>query len=150
MLNNLKDKLQPEIKNTLGQLTNWDSSSYNRGNTSFKLASMQFQFQNGMLTSESILLQTDKLQVKGHGALNLFNYELNSKLQASLNNNSADPAMLEIQERLRGYFPLIISGTLDQPKVLPDFRAMFPLLGQKLLNISIEKPINQIRNRLKI
>ncbi len=156
MLNNIKEKLksitsnkQPGIKNALEQLTNWDISSSNQGNTVFKLASMQYQFQNGMLSTESILLQTDKLQVKGNGTLNLLNYELNSKLQVSVNTNNAEPAMLTIQEILGGYFPLVISGTLEQPKALPDFRAMTPRLGQQLMNTNIDKPINQIRNRLK-
>ncbi|MCL9685598.1 AsmA family protein [Legionella maioricensis] len=156
LLNDLKEKLKNIIsnrdlglKNALQQLTNWDNSTYTQGNTAFKLASLQYQFQNGMLSSESILLQTDKLQVKGNGTLNLSSYELNSKLQASVNNNSAEPAMLKIQEILGGYFPLIISGTLEHPKVLPDFKAMAPLLGQQLMNPNIDRPVNQIRNRLK-
>ena len=162
MLNNLKEKLKNimsnkelGLRNALQQLTNRDNSTYTQGNTTFKLASIQYQFQNGTLNSEAILLQTDKLQVKGNGTLNLSNYELSSKLQASINNSGTEPVMLKIQTLLGGYFPLVISGTLEQPKVLPDFKAMTPLLGQQLINTNqlmntnTERPINQIRNRLK-
>ena len=153
LLNSLKDKLSnliPDKSLNLGkiqqQLTEWDSNKFTQGNTPFKLASIQYQFSNGVLSSDSILLQTDKLQVKGQGSLNLSNYELNSKLQASTNNT--DPAMQKIQQILGGYLPLVVSGTLEQPKVLPDFKQITPLLGS-LIKSNIEKPVNEIRNRLK-
>ncbi|CEG56410.1 AsmA family protein [Legionella fallonii] len=155
LLNSLKEKLAnlvPDKSFDLGkiqqQLTDWDSSKFTHGNTTFKLASMQYQFNNGILSSDSILLQTDKLQVKGQGSLNLSTEELSSKLQASVNNTNNDPLMQKIQQALGGYLPLIISGTLEQPKILPDFKQITPLLGL-LIKTNVEKPVNEIRNRLK-
>lgn len=153
LLDSLKNKLtnlMPDKTFTLAkvqqQLTDWDSNKFNQGNTPFKLASMQYQFNNGVLSSDTILLQTDKLQVKGQGSLNLATNELNSKLQASTNNT--DSSMQKIQQILGGYFPLVVSGTLNQPKILPDFKQITPLLGS-LIKTSIQKPVNEIRDRLR-
>ena len=155
LLNSLREKLSHLTEGNkldfskLPQLADWDSTQYNQGNTPFKLASIQYQLGNGILDSESILIQTDKLQIKGKGTLNLSNHEINSTVQASLANNNSELSLQRIQQILGGYFPLIITGTLEQPRILPDFKSITPFIRQLLMKTSLEKPIDQIKNQLK-
>ena len=154
LLISLKEKLGNLTKDALLNLNksipliSWDKSKYTQGNTAFKLASIQYQFQQGILHSDSILLQADALQIRGKGDVNLANQEINSRLQASLNSNNAEPILQKIQQILGGYVPLVVYGTLEHPEVSPDFKMINPFLGQ-LLEITLNKPLNQIKNRLK-
>ena len=154
LLNNLKEKLNNLMNNPKAFdksifLNDWDSSKYTQGNTPFKLASIQYQFQKGTLTSDSILLQTDKLQAKGKGALYLSNMDMNSTLQVILNSNNTDLNLQKIQAILGGSFPLVVSGTIEHPEVRPDFKIIGQYWGQLLIKTKLEKPIQEIKNRLK-
>ncbi|WP_298622965.1 AsmA family protein [uncultured Legionella sp.] len=131
------------------QLSDWDSSKSAKGNTPFKLANIQYQVHNKQLISDSLLLQTDKLQVSGEGSLHLVSHELNAKLKASLNNNSTDSSLQKMQSALGGHFPLNVSGTLEHPVVLPDLKMINPLLSQLLITTTLEKPIKKLEGTIK-
>ncbi|KTD62824.1 AsmA family protein [Legionella shakespearei] len=153
LLTNLKDKLNNlTLGNSLQQQSikadDWNSETSNMGSTAFKLANIQYQVQNGLMNSDTLLLQTDTLQVNGQGSLNLINQELSAKLKAILNSNNSDSSMQKLQQSLGGSFPLEISGTLTRPLVLPDFKVINPLLGSLLKN-TLKKPVDKIKGQLK-
>ncbi|KTD52600.1 AsmA family protein [Legionella quateirensis] len=153
MISNIKEQLDNLMKGTPSklpktlQLSGWEKSG--SGNTPFKLANIQYQIQNEKITSESLLLQTDKLQVNGEGNINLSTHELNAKLKAILNSNSTDSSMQKIQQALGGYFPLDVSGTIEHPMVLPDIKMINPLLSHLLIKTTLEQPLKQIEGTLK-
>ncbi|RUR17302.1 AsmA family protein [Legionella sp. km535] len=153
MISNIKEQLDNLMKGDPSKLpkklslSGWDKLG--SGNTPFKLANIQYQIHNELITSESMLLQTDKLQVNGEGTINLSTRELNGKLKASLNSNSTDSSMQKIQKALGGYFPFDVSGTLDQPTVLPDLKMINPLLSQLLIKTTLEHPLKHIEGTLK-
>lgn len=153
LISNLKDKLNTlTLGNSSQQKSikadDWSSETSNIGSTAFKLANIQYQIQNGLMNSDTLLLQTDTLQVNGQGSLNLINQQLSAKLKAVLNNNNSDSSMQKLQQSLGGYFPLEISGTLTRPIVLPDFKLINPLLGSLLKN-TFKKPVDKIKGQLK-
>ncbi|MCL5271791.1 MAG: AsmA family protein, partial [Gammaproteobacteria bacterium] len=148
LLNNLGSSKADRFKKLL-QLSDWDSSKSDKGNTPFKLATVQYQVHNKQLITDSILLQTDKLQVSGEGTVHLTNHELNGKLKATLNNNSTDTSLQKIQQILGGYFPIDISGTLEHPLVLPDLKLINPLLSQLLIKTAVEQPIKNLEGVIK-
>ena len=156
LINNLKEKLNSLIKVNLPNLnistlfTDWDKNKYTEGNTAFKLANIQYQFQNGILNSDSILLQTDRLHVKGKGNINLSSHIMNSTLQVSLNSNNTEPTLQILQHILGGYFPIEVTGTLEQPEVQPDFKIISPFISQLLMKTKLDNPLKQIQNLLKV
>lgn len=147
-LNNLRSGKTEHLKKSL-QLSDWDPSKSDKGNTPFKLANIQYQIHNQQLISDSLLLQTDKLQVSGDGSVHLANHELSAKLKASLNNNSTDSSLQKMQAALGGYFPLDVSGTLEHPIVLPDLKMINPLLSQLFITTTLEKPIKKLEGTIK-
>lgn len=155
MIANLKDHLdnlingKPNQSSKAQQLSEWDPGNSGKGNTPFKLANIQYLLQNNQITSESLLLQTDKLQVNGEGSINLSTHELNAKLKTTLNSNSTDSSMQKIQQALGGYFPLDVSGTIEKPIVLPDLKKINPLLSQLLIPATLEKPLKKLEGKLK-
>ena len=116
LISNLKGSLENVINGTATdlksslQLTDSDVNKPKEGSTPFKLANIQYQVQNGTMSSDALLLQTDKLQVNGTGSLNLTGLELNAKLKVSLNSNNTDNAMQKIQQILGGNFPFDVAG----------------------------------------
>ncbi|HHS7961502.1 TPA: AsmA-like C-terminal region-containing protein, partial [Legionella pneumophila] len=155
LLNNLKVKLNslmtetPDNIKKLTQSADWDQNKNMQGNTKFKLANFKFQLQTGAISSDSFLLQTDKLQVNGEGRINLLNQEINSNIKATLNDNSTDNTLQKIQQALGGYFPLVVSGTVENPIVLPDFKAISPVLSSLAIKSALTKPLKIIQKPLK-
>ncbi|GAN29392.1 AsmA family protein [Legionella pneumophila] len=155
LLNNLKVKLNslmtetPDNIKKLTQSADWDQNKNTQGNTKFKLANFKFQLQTGAISSDSFLLQTDKLQVNGEGRINLLNQEINSNIKATLNDNSTDNTLQKIQQALGGYFPLVVSGTVENPIVLPDFKAISPVLSSLAIKSALTKPLKIIQKPLK-
>ncbi|HAT8179820.1 TPA: AsmA family protein [Legionella pneumophila] len=155
LLNNLKIKLNSLITETpdsikkLTQSVDWDQNKNTQGNTKFKLANFKFQLQNGTISSDSFLLQTDKLQVNGEGRINLLNQEINSNIKATLNDNNTDNTLQKIQQALGGYFPLVVSGTVEHPTVLPDFKTISPVLNSLAIKSALTKPLKAIQKPLK-
>lgn len=155
IISHLKTKLNILINGipiNLGKspsFSDWDKNKFGEGNTPFKLANFSYRLDNGNLNSESMLVQTANLQVSGEGSLNLFNHEVSSRLRASVNEDNSDSAMDKVQKALGGYFPLIVSGTMENPSVVPDFKKMNPLLSPLLIKSTIEKPVKIITTPLK-
>ena len=147
-LNSIVNEKSIDLKNNF-QMADWNKSKYSQGNTAFKLASIQYQLHHGSIDTDSLIIQTNLLQIKGKAHLNLSNHELDSKIKAIMNNNNTDSAMQKIQDLLGGGFPLLISGTLEQPIIIPDFKAISYLLSQLLIKSALAKPVKQIKEDIK-
>lgn len=144
-LNRLKEKLgqiiNGEIKD-INALKNLNKEQLTQGGTPFKLASVDYQLKDEQLSTHGIILQTDKLYIKGGGSINLLNHNMNSKLQVNITNS--DQNMQKIQSLVGGYFPLAVSGTIEHPYITPDFKSINPILSQLLINPAIQQPIKLI------
>ena len=64
----LDKKVEKERTLELGQFNN---PEFFKGGTNFKLLSFHYHLKDAKLESNSLVLQTDKLQLKGEGNLNL-------------------------------------------------------------------------------
>ncbi|CAM2973981.1 AsmA family protein [Legionella worsleiensis] len=152
MISIIKDRLDNLMKGIPAKspkilnLSGWESAG--SGNTPFKLANSHFTIQDKQITSESLLLQTDTLQVSGDATINISNRALNAKLKVTIN-DSNDQAIKKIQHALGGYFPLDVSGTIEHPMVLPDITKINPLLGQLLIKNTLEHPLKGVEGTLK-
>lgn len=123
----------------LGQLDNPD---FFKGGSNFKLLSFQYRLQDAKLESNSLVLQTDKLQLKGEGSLNLHDNDLNSRFFAKLilNDNNLD----KVQQLFGGSFPFLIKGSLSKLEVLPDLQKINPVLSKIWLHETLTKPVKTI------
>ena len=135
--------------NDISQLGNWSQNKFNEGNTPFKLASVLFELADAKMNSTSLLLQTNTLQVTGTGTINLLNHQLFSSLQATINSNNPDTMLQKIQHALGGNFPLLISGTIEQPLITPNLKIMNPLLSKLLIKTTLDKPLKELESQLK-
>lgn len=120
----LATALAPEI---------FKSSKYLQGQTNFTLLSIPFSLEDHIIRSDSVLMQTDKTQIKGQGELNLDSDALKMKLFANFLNLSEGDEQLQVL--LGGSFPLILSGTVQHPIIVPNLDLIHPLIT------SIFKPI---------
>ena len=150
VLNQLKGKLTQALNGNLQDLTSLNDlnkAQFTEGNTDFKLASLEYQLNNEQFSTNSLLIQTEKLQVKGDGSINLNNHVMNSKLQVTINNN--DAAMQKIQSLVGGFFPIALSGTIEHPNMQPDFKTFSPLYSQLLTSPNLQKPLKLLGKQLK-
>jgi uncharacterized protein involved in outer membrane biogenesis len=129
---------QTKTENPL-ELASFENQAFAKGSTPFNLLTFHYLLQNGTLESQSLVLQTDTLQLKGSGRLYLNNTALESHLFAKLTIQNS--AMDKLQQLLGGSFPLIITGTLSEPKVVPDLHKINPLLATLWVKDTLTKPV---------
>lgn len=145
-INKLINGKRDEVKDVL-QLSQFDDPSFFKGNTSFKLLTFQYSLQNARLESNSLVLQTDRLQLKGDGALSLKDNSVDSHLFAKV--SLTDPEVDKIQDLLGGNFPLVVKGSLAEPLVLPDLSIINPILTKYWLKETLVKPVKELHKQIK-
>lgn len=128
----------------LGQFNN---PEFFKGGTRFNLLAFQYLLQNSKLESNSLVLQTDKLQLKGEGNLNLKDENLDTRLFAKV--ISQNSQIEKIQQLLGGNFPILVKGTLSEPTVSPDLQKINPLLSKAWLANTLTKPVKTIEETIK-
>lgn len=146
LLNHLKITLNQFIEDKEQNLSPLNKQQMSHGGTRFKLVNVHYQLNNEQISTDSLLIQTDKLQIKGQGLINLSTHALLSKLQIIINNG--DVTMQKIQNLIGGYFPIAVSGTIDHPNVSPDLKAVNPLLKQLLITSTLQKPLKNLGKQL--
>lgn len=145
-INKLLKGKKNEGKQTLN-LGQFDDPAFSKGSTSFKLLTFQYLLQDAKLQSNSLVLQTDRLHLKGDGELNLKDNSLDSHLLAKV--TLTDPEVDKIQQLLGGSFPLLLKGSLTEPVVLPDLKIINPILTKAWIKETLTKPVKQIGQQLK-
>lgn len=141
----LLDKNKHDVNNLL-QLTQFPSTTGKNVSTPFQLLSMKYKVDHGQAINNELLLQTDKLQLKGIAEVNLINTDLNGHVVAIL--LQADPKIDNIQQMLGGGFPFKVSGTYKRPLVLPDTQIINPAITKFLLKKALDKPVKQLKQQL--
>lgn len=118
-----------------------------KGNTDFKLMASQYRIDNRLLNSHLFVLQTNRLQLKGGGQMNLLDYSLSGNLLAHVlfKNDNAD----KIQQLLGGAIPLLVKGTIIEPLIVPDMEKINPLLTKTLITETLAMPIKAVHHQLK-
>ncbi|CEK11076.1 AsmA family protein [Legionella hackeliae] len=145
-INNLLSGKKDKANDVL-QLSQFDDPAFFKGHTNFKLLTIQYTLQNAKLLSDSLVLQTDRLQLKGDGQLDLKDNNIDSRLQAKV--SLTDPEVDKIQQLLGGSFPLLVKGTLTTPSVLPDLKIINPILTRFWLKETLAKPVKVIHKQIK-
>lgn len=141
LLKGKKDKSSPNLTADL-----FASPDFFQGNTPFKLFTLQYRLENHYLYNDALLLQTDTLHVKGEGKLHIDSKQLDSHLQVTLLNTEA--TIFQIQQLLGNAFPLIITGTLTKPLVLPDLKQINPILTRIWIKNKLTKPVQEMTHHL--
>lgn len=124
----------------------FDSKKYAKNNTPFKFVSIQYLLDKEQLISESLILQTDTLQIKGEGSLNLANQSIQSRLQVTVSSSDEKNTLQSVQKILGGSFPVILQGTLENPSIEPDVSVLNYLLN----NLSLKKPVKDLTKQLAL
>ncbi|WED43963.1 AsmA family protein [Legionella cardiaca] len=145
-INKLLNGKNNEVKDVL-QLSQFDNPAFFKGNTNFKLLTFQYSLQDAKLLSDSLVLQTERLQLKGDGKVNLKDNSVDSHLLAQV--SLTDPEVDKIQQLLGGNFPLLVKGYLTEPTVLPDLKIINPILTKYWLKETLVKPVKQIHKQIK-
>jgi AsmA protein len=135
-----------DIKQAIAQPL-FNATTYPKGTTKFQLVSIQYHILDNKLTNDSLFLQTDKLQLKGDGQINLTDMTQKFTLLAKLISN--DNLVNKIQQLLGGSFPLNVEGTLTNPQISPNSQELNPIISTYLLKNTLEMPIQQITSQLK-
>lgn len=141
----LKEKDSNERKmlsfaNFVSDLTNTSASSSSMS-TAFKLFTFQYGIDTSEIQTHSIVLQSDKLQLKGGAKVNLRDYKLQSQLNVKI--SLANTEIDKIQQLLGGSFPLLVTGSLTTPIVLPDLKQISPLLAKTWVTETLTKFIKK-------
>lgn len=129
------DKLAKTAEGALEPETAQDTKP---AKTAFRLLSLSYSLREGVLALQPLLIQTDSLQLKGDGQLTLESGALNARLNAITQTEGVTLASL--QKRLGGNLPLLLSGTLSAPLILPDMQALTPLLAREAVGSLSKNP----------
>ena len=142
-----KPNQSPQNKTTNPfQIKQFDDPSLLQGDTPLKQLSMTYSLNNGNLTCDPILLQTERLELKGHSVVNLTTKQLHGQLNAQVvfNNDKAD----NIQKILNGSFPLNLGGSLTEPTLSPDLAQINTQLTKEWLKKTLKTPVNLLKNQV--
>ncbi len=118
------------------------------------------QIKNGQINNQDLLLQSNALKVTGKGYVNLANQQLHYELDSAVLQAGSNPAIFDLQKKVGGSIPLVISGTLDSYKVYPNIEEILKNLatsyvkqnGQKIkqeVNKNLKNIGNELKDRLK-
>lgn len=155
MIEELKSKLLNIVLNKTKGITlsfqpgEWDSTKYNEGETPFNLLSIQYGIQNDLLSSDSFILQTNQVHIKGNGELNLKSHEVKATFQGKLVSDQASNPLDLLQKLMGSEFPFEVSGTLAHPVINPNVQIINPILNTIPVKETIEKPINKLKGQLQ-
>lgn len=122
---------------------------FSQGTTPFKLATLQFHLNHADFTTDSLLIQTDKLDIQGSGLLNLETFAINSRLQATVAPGHENSLAYQVQQLLGGHYPVTITGNLQHPIVLPDIKIINQLITNLLIKNTLDKPVKEIEKQIK-
>lgn len=118
-----------------------------KNKTTFKLITLPFRLQQEKLINDSLLLQTEDLQVNGNAELNLHDAHFQGKLQVIIDN--PEKSLGKVQSLLGGSIPLVIKGTLQDPLIGPDFSRINPVLARLLITHTLNHPVVTIKEGIK-
>ncbi|MAM70338.1 MAG: hypothetical protein CMP91_04235 [Gammaproteobacteria bacterium] len=117
----------------------------NRGEqTSFENLSAAIRIENGIATTNDLLIESPGFNISGNGTLaNLQNNTLNFNLLASVNNATASVESEEYD--IGGYsLPIACTGNMNSPRCLPDINSLF---NQAVGNV-IQEEVGGLLNRV--
>lgn len=124
----------------------FDDTAFFSGNTPFKLMTFKYHIANAILYSDALFMQTDTMQLKGDGMLNLKDYAIESHILTTV--NVAEKKINEVQSLLGGSFPLLVQGSLTKPVISPDLKKIAPIITRLLLKDTLSKPIKEGKEHL--
>jgi AsmA protein len=140
LLSGKKSTSEPNL-----DVTSFDDPQFFKGGTPFQLMAIQYRLENTLLSSDSLILETERLQLKGQGQVNLNDYALESRFLAMV--TVTEKKVNQIQKLLGGSFPLMVKGSLTQPQILPDLKKINPILTQLWLKETLTKPAKKIKEQ---
>ena len=110
------DKLVSANLTDLSQIPN-----LGKGQTAFSRISGTFDLKNGYASNQDFMLLSKEFQVTGQGRLNLVTQGIDYRLNIGAG-DQGNAALFERMEKTLGVdtVPLLVSGTLTNPKVSPD------------------------------
>ncbi|KTC64915.1 putative asmA protein (plasmid) [Legionella adelaidensis] len=134
----LKLALKPEIFRPI---------SYENGQTHFDLLSIQYRLHNSFFLNDTLLLQTNNLQLSGNGHINLQDLQVDNELGVKL--LTQDVLLEKLQTFLNGNLPLRLTGKITNPVLVADADKINPFVSKVLLEKSLHQPIKHLKNSLK-
>jgi len=125
------------LQQVLSQMKPWQINHF-EGSTPFKMFNVQFEMNKDAFVSYQMLLESEKLNLKGRGTLQLETQAVHANLKAQVISN--DKTTAAVQALLGGGFPILVTGTLDAPIITPDRPGI-----QKLMH-SGDVPVEMIKS----
>ncbi len=102
-------------------------------------------FTNGIFSNNDLLVQSDKFKATGNGTANLVGGALNYHLLMVGLHMVNDAQGNAVQEERQFKIPVIVSGTLDNPIITPDLKALLQTeVGARV----IQKATDRLEQRL--
>ncbi|MFY7697674.1 MAG: AsmA family protein [Legionella sp.] len=95
--------------------------NYFAGKTKFQLMNIEYQLSDKLLIKDNLLLQTNQLQIKGHGLVNLYNPSLDNHIEIKLLTPSTNSNLLIY---LNNCLSFRIYGSLQNPQLSTDENKM--------------------------
>lgn len=135
-----------KIKETLSQLSPFSLARYT-GKTDFQLLTIQYQTNGNGTLNYNLLLETEALNLKGDGTLDMASQAINANLMAYL--NTKDKTTQAMQQLIGPGFPFIVKGTLSEPVIHVDRRIIERMLSNNVLSKKITKPLKKLKKHIK-
>ncbi len=134
------------IQQSLGKLKPWNLDNYS-GTTAFQLFNLQYRAKGDGILDYSVLLETKKLNLKGHGTLNVETEALKAELTAYIiTKNKTTNA---IQQLMGHGFPLLVTGTLQDPMISVDRRLIRHFISNGALPKTLIEPLKKLKKHIK-
>lgn len=108
--------------------------------TRFQTLSVSATIRSGVANTQDLLMRTQKIQVSGNGTANLINHQLNFYLSARGIGEQKTIIGLPFLESGITRIPLRLTGTFENPKLLPNFSA----LGKMIIQETVAGKVKEI------
>jgi AsmA protein len=117
--------------------------------TTFSSLAATGTVEDAVLTNKDLRGALDFMTIVGNGTVNLLDNKIAFDLKASLTDGptlQSDPAMAKMAGQT---LPLKVSGTLDEPSVLPDFAKLASDRAKSEVNKAVDEQKQKAQDKLK-
>lgn len=124
------------------------SSTTSTGQTDFANFAMTANFQDGVMTTNDLMLSSSILLVVGKGSANLVTQAIHFNLLATVLGVNLGAKVQRLQQTLGG-IPLEVTGTFSNYHIQPDNQLIMNAAAKELINKQSEKVQNKVNQFLQ-
>ena len=105
--------------------------------------------EDGLLTSQDLTAALEYFSLSGTGTVNVLTTDLNFDMMAQFPDENAFADAPELENLAGAQLPLVVTGTVGEPSIRPDFAAIIRARAQEAVQDAVDERVEEEREELR-